>query len=395
MAEAAAILETTPKAVESRLYRARQLLRERLKSWLVKFIPSSGDGLLDPLRTAFARLRFNGRLGFWYSECSTSSSGSSFRNGDGWHGSTTDLDMNNQGTKERRTEMRIPRLLISAFSIEPSAFPGKCLSSFNWLLACAGLPKHTFFRCGNFAHSTRSNTERAGTGVVSDASAHRGTGRAGVLVATNAKVLKRLLASRFTVVSALLTPAWLEKLEPQLRARTEEFRIYVGEQKLLETITGYKLHQGALAVAKIPPQPDFETLLNNSPRPLLLAAAEGIASAENLGAVVRSCAAFGAHFLIVGETCGSGPSPGGFRLHGRHFRAAGGAGGQFGGNAGGVARAGRALPGGTSPARREEAGQCGFAARLLPAVRRGRSGPHRRPRWRRATTWWKSRCPPT
>ena len=34
MAEAAAVLETTPKAVESRLYRARQILRERLKSWL-------------------------------------------------------------------------------------------------------------------------------------------------------------------------------------------------------------------------------------------------------------------------------------------------------------------------------------------------------------------------
>ena len=32
--EAAAILETTPKAVESRLYRARQHLRERLKNWL-------------------------------------------------------------------------------------------------------------------------------------------------------------------------------------------------------------------------------------------------------------------------------------------------------------------------------------------------------------------------
>jgi RNA polymerase sigma-70 factor (ECF subfamily) len=33
-AEAAAILETTPKAVESRLYRARQILREQLKGWL-------------------------------------------------------------------------------------------------------------------------------------------------------------------------------------------------------------------------------------------------------------------------------------------------------------------------------------------------------------------------
>ena len=42
--------------------------------------------------------------------------------------------------------------------------------------------------------------------------------RAGVLVATNAKVLQRLLASRYTVVSALLTPAWLEKLEQIGRA---------------------------------------------------------------------------------------------------------------------------------------------------------------------------------
>jgi RNA polymerase sigma-70 factor (ECF subfamily) len=34
VAAAAAILETTPKAVESRLYRARKILRERLKGWL-------------------------------------------------------------------------------------------------------------------------------------------------------------------------------------------------------------------------------------------------------------------------------------------------------------------------------------------------------------------------
>jgi len=34
VAEAATILEASPKAVESRLYRARHVLRERLKSWL-------------------------------------------------------------------------------------------------------------------------------------------------------------------------------------------------------------------------------------------------------------------------------------------------------------------------------------------------------------------------
>jgi len=34
VAEAATIMATTPKSVESRLYRARQVLRERLKNWL-------------------------------------------------------------------------------------------------------------------------------------------------------------------------------------------------------------------------------------------------------------------------------------------------------------------------------------------------------------------------
>jgi tRNA G18 (ribose-2'-O)-methylase SpoU len=128
--------------------------------------------------------------------------------------------------------------------------------------------------------------------------------RSGVLVATNAKVVQRLLASRFEVLSALLSPDWFAKLEAQLRARSEpEIVVYVGEKPLLETITGYHLHQGALAVGKIASQRTLDELLAESPRPLLIAAVEEIASAENLGAIVRSCAAFGAHFLIVGETC--------------------------------------------------------------------------------------------
>lgn len=129
--------------------------------------------------------------------------------------------------------------------------------------------------------------------------------RAGVLVATNVKVLQRLLASRFPVVTLLLTPAWLERLKPALLARPEELHVFLGEKALLETLTGYQLHQGALAVARIPPQRSLEELIEDAPRPLLLAAVEGIANAENLGSIVRSCAAFGVSILIVGETCGS------------------------------------------------------------------------------------------
>ena len=85
--------------------------------------------------------------------------------------------------------------------------------------------------------------------------------RAGVLVASNIKVVQRLLVSRFPVISVLLTPEWFQRLEPKLRALPEDLRVYVGEKALLESITGYQLHQGALAVARIPPQPSFDALL--------------------------------------------------------------------------------------------------------------------------------------
>jgi len=107
-----------------------------------------------------------------------------------------------------------------------------------------------------------------------------------VLVAANIKVVKRLLASRFTVVSALVTPEWLAKLEPQLRARPEDIRVLRGGAKLLETITGYKMHQGALAVARFRRSRILEPLLKQSPRPLLLAAVEG-SRARRIWGVVR------------------------------------------------------------------------------------------------------------
>src|SRR5205807_1198412 len=57
-----------------------------------------------------------------------------------------------------------------------------------------------------------------------------------------------------------------------------------------------------LAVGKIPRRSSLEEILQRSVKPRLLAAAEGLASAENLGALVRNCAAFNAQALLVGET---------------------------------------------------------------------------------------------
>jgi len=127
----------------------------------------------------------------------------------------------------------------------------------------------------------------------------------GIFVAEGEKVVRRLLESRLAVVSVLLPEKWLASYEPLLQARREEIQVFIAEKKLLETLTGFSMYQGLLAIGKVPPPVSLERILVESVRPRLLAAVDRLASAENIGALVRNCAGFGAHALIVGETSGS------------------------------------------------------------------------------------------
>ena len=65
------------------------------------------------------------------------------------------------------------------------------------------------------------------------------------------------------------------------------------------------MFQGVLAVGKIPPPASLDDILSKSPKPRLLVAVDALTSAENLGALVRNCVAFGVQALIVGETSSS------------------------------------------------------------------------------------------
>src|SRR5438067_2068296 len=119
-----------------------------------------------------------------------------------------------------------------------------------------------------------------------------------IFVAEGEKVVRRLLESRFTVVSLLLPDKWAEILEPLLNRRTEEIHVYVAEKQLLEKLTGFSMYQGLLAVGRVPTLPTLDEILQSSARPYLLAAVDSLSSAENLGVVVRNCAAFGADGLL-------------------------------------------------------------------------------------------------
>jgi tRNA G18 (ribose-2'-O)-methylase SpoU len=129
--------------------------------------------------------------------------------------------------------------------------------------------------------------------------------RAGIFVAEGDKVVKRLLASDFGVVSVVLPEKRLAEFEPLIRKRPEDVAVYVMEVAVLEKLVGFPFFQGVLAVGRIPETHSIDSVLARVRAPRLLVAVEGLTSAENIGLIVRNCVAFGAHALIVGETSSS------------------------------------------------------------------------------------------
>ncbi|MDD5141775.1 MAG: RNA methyltransferase [Verrucomicrobiales bacterium] len=127
----------------------------------------------------------------------------------------------------------------------------------------------------------------------------------GIFVAEGEKVVRRLLASQFTVVSIVLPEKWLAAFRPLLEARPETITVFLAEKEWLESLVGFSLFQGILAIGKIPPPVSLAEILANSPRPQLFVAIDTLANAENLGALMRNCVAFGVHALLVGETSSS------------------------------------------------------------------------------------------
>ena len=127
----------------------------------------------------------------------------------------------------------------------------------------------------------------------------------GIFVAEGTMVVERLLASRLEVCSCLLTSHWLREFEDVIRRRSPLPDLYVADKPLLAQIVGFPFHQGAMAVARIPPPVSVDTIIGNAPGPPLIVALDGMANAENVGVLVRNCAAFGVDGLIVGETSSS------------------------------------------------------------------------------------------
>ncbi|WP_106506803.1 TrmH family RNA methyltransferase [Brachybacterium timonense] len=106
----------------------------------------------------------------------------------------------------------------------------------------------------------------------------------GLFMAESYEVISRALGAGMQPRSFLMSPTWLERFAP-LCARAPEAPVFVGEEALLEQLTGFHLHRGALAAMQRPVLPSVQELvapLADAPR-ARIAVLENIVDHTNVG----------------------------------------------------------------------------------------------------------------
>ncbi len=123
----------------------------------------------------------------------------------------------------------------------------------------------------------------------------------GLYLAESEKVIRRALGSGHRMRSLLMGPRWLTDLGDLVEeAVADGIPVYVASPPVIEAMTGFHLHRGALAAMHRPDLPDPAELLADARRVVVL---EDIVDHTNVGAVFRSAAALGVDAVLVTPRC--------------------------------------------------------------------------------------------
>jgi len=122
----------------------------------------------------------------------------------------------------------------------------------------------------------------------------------GLFIAEGRLVVRRLLtSSRFTTRSLLLTPAAEADLRDVVEAHPS-LPVYVVNQEAMNTIIGFDIHRGCLGVGERPAPEGWRDVIEDARTMVVL---EAVGNADNVGAVFRNAAAFGAGGVLLGPAC--------------------------------------------------------------------------------------------
>mgnify|MGYP005853564831 CR=1 FL=1 len=120
------------------------------------------------------------------------------------------------------------------------------------------------------------------------------------------EVVLRLVAERSPglVRSVLVAEPRLPRIAPILPRLPAAVPVLVAGQAVADSIAGFHLNRGILAIADRPAAESLETLLAVAPAHATVPVLVGLSNHDNVGGVFRNAAAFGAPFCVLdGESC--------------------------------------------------------------------------------------------
>jgi tRNA G18 (ribose-2'-O)-methylase SpoU len=129
---------------------------------------------------------------------------------------------------------------------------------------------------------------------------HRREEAEGTFVVEGRLALEAALASPYPVRSVLVLSRRVHALEGL--ALPAETAVYEVDDDVMVATTGFRAHRGLLALGGRLPAVAGLSLLG-PPGPDLVVIVEGVNDQENLGAIFRNAAAFGAGAVLLGPTC--------------------------------------------------------------------------------------------
>lgn len=123
----------------------------------------------------------------------------------------------------------------------------------------------------------------------------------GLYIAESHQVIRRALAAGHRMRSVLLPKKFLAKSDDILAAaREHDVQVFVGDEHVLQELTGFHLHRGALASMYRPALPAPAELVAGARRVVVL---EDITDHTNVGAIFRACAGLGVDAVLVTPRC--------------------------------------------------------------------------------------------
>jgi tRNA G18 (ribose-2'-O)-methylase SpoU len=126
------------------------------------------------------------------------------------------------------------------------------------------------------------------------------TRRSDLFVVEGLKLVERLAASRFPLVSVVVTDRVEPRVETRLPVGVDRFVVPHGK---VDELVGFNFHQGVLGAGRRMPWPDWMDIAQKENAPLLLVICPKLDSPDNLGSIIRLADAFGVDAIVAGEQC--------------------------------------------------------------------------------------------